>query len=1230
MDEKKVWKILGIEKTSDEEAIREAYREALLHTNPEDDPEGFKALREAYERAVYIAAHGDEGKESNAEASDAKETPIGILIGKAEEIYADIRTRRDLSCWEAWAEDPLIQGLDTVDAVRQEFLLFCEWHYLFPPKIWRFFDRVFRICDELSALLEVFPENFIRFLQRSITEEDYFTYDEVIDRDELDFAPVTEIPVEAESEYNDEADLSDTDKYLRNVTGLYHIYGALQNKYTPEEEIPKLLDNLASRIIALRASEIYHPFEMIGLLRYLDFTDRNEEGLPVALHFLTPESIPELDFFSLANLGYFLANSYYKLGKDPAEIAFVLDAFDQVLSKEPHYVLANYGKSIYYFMTEDYDKADEAVLLAAEFSEQNKCIERFVDLVDERLLQYHESRLAENPKDIKSAIEAGWCYLRKNDTKRTMELLNSIVPDAENEYVYYNLYARCFVRDENFKEAEPHLLKWQEYLLATYEKSQRVSPDELTTEEKKQLERLSYSYYLLALCRKERGDIDGALEMMDLGTRRAVRQDEKVRTTFVKGQMLHEAKRYDVALDLWNEMIEQIPEFSSAYMMRQEAAFYERNAQQVIQDFWKLTEMAPEYRQAYVYAAKVYNAYERGDLFDEMMEVAEKNGIDSMALSYEKARRLMLDKEYEPAHQIFHQLFPDIDSEACDIEDKSDFYYDYGRDVFNVSKDPKYADEKDNMLQLAMMLTEKAIAENDHSRKAHWLKTDILEMKNEDATEAYETMLRIFPYDADVFYEYGRYLVRRKKKREAVKLFKETARLNPDHRAVHEKLSDYYLDRYYNTEKQRYYKQAVDHSLRQIENYANAYYYVSLGLVYMDGYEFDKALEAGQKAAEEEPNDAYAYNVIGYSLMMLKRYAEAEEAFNKGNQLLAEHPVNMALQRNFIRFLEQRGRYREAIDYAKAYYGQFHLDNTDTHGTLARLYKADGDYESAIRELDIVFKYYRRGAAGKEPEGGFIGAGDFSKQYPRADIETMSYIVVSQVKKIETLFIMGKKEECERLYQDLAEYIRRDEFKGRPRLAGNGKVQRRRNMFIASIYRELGRHEMYVRRDFDAAIKHLEFSALYREASVRASERSYLLGKTRLELAEALMRAGRAKEAREAAEKCFYNLIEPHRNIEEFLVYPASKPLRYSEIAKYYYFMGDREKAEELLGTMLDFPPCSFCRETECYDRFLTLANILEMSGDIEQALKAYRRALEISSTDAELYVAIDTLEKLT
>ena len=47
--------ILGIEETKDEEMIRDAYRTLLKTTNPEDDPEGFKRLREAYEGAIALA-----------------------------------------------------------------------------------------------------------------------------------------------------------------------------------------------------------------------------------------------------------------------------------------------------------------------------------------------------------------------------------------------------------------------------------------------------------------------------------------------------------------------------------------------------------------------------------------------------------------------------------------------------------------------------------------------------------------------------------------------------------------------------------------------------------------------------------------------------------------------------------------------------------------------------------------------------------------------------------------------------------------------------------------------------------------------------------------------------------------------------------------------------------------------------------------------------------------------
>ena len=50
MDEKQIWLVLETEPTKEEEQIKQAYRKKLARTNPEDDPEGFKRLREAMSR----------------------------------------------------------------------------------------------------------------------------------------------------------------------------------------------------------------------------------------------------------------------------------------------------------------------------------------------------------------------------------------------------------------------------------------------------------------------------------------------------------------------------------------------------------------------------------------------------------------------------------------------------------------------------------------------------------------------------------------------------------------------------------------------------------------------------------------------------------------------------------------------------------------------------------------------------------------------------------------------------------------------------------------------------------------------------------------------------------------------------------------------------------------------------------------------------------------------------
>ena len=113
MKEEMVWKILEIEPTNDEEAIRNAYRAKLVVTNPEDDQEGFMELKEAYDRALELAA-GD--------GNDEEENEYSEIIARVDAIYKDINKRMDVSCWKELLSDPVFTSLDEQDDVRREFL----------------------------------------------------------------------------------------------------------------------------------------------------------------------------------------------------------------------------------------------------------------------------------------------------------------------------------------------------------------------------------------------------------------------------------------------------------------------------------------------------------------------------------------------------------------------------------------------------------------------------------------------------------------------------------------------------------------------------------------------------------------------------------------------------------------------------------------------------------------------------------------------------------------------------------------------------------------------------------------------------------------------------------------------------------------------------------------------------------------------------------------------------
>ena len=62
MEKELIFHILEMDGLTDERAVKAAYRKKLKVTNPEDDPEGFRKLREAYEQALMLLQEEREKK----------------------------------------------------------------------------------------------------------------------------------------------------------------------------------------------------------------------------------------------------------------------------------------------------------------------------------------------------------------------------------------------------------------------------------------------------------------------------------------------------------------------------------------------------------------------------------------------------------------------------------------------------------------------------------------------------------------------------------------------------------------------------------------------------------------------------------------------------------------------------------------------------------------------------------------------------------------------------------------------------------------------------------------------------------------------------------------------------------------------------------------------------------------------------------------------------------------
>ena len=617
MDETISFSILEIDRTKDKQAIQDAYRKLLVKVNPEDDPEGFKRLREAYEAANAYADRPEELKK-------APETPIEHWIERVSQVYFSLSKRTDASCWDKLLKEDILHELDTSVDARNALLDFLADNYRIKTEIWKMVDHTFNLQEERAELLERFHPNFIDFVMHQCQSDDDFPYEEFKGEDDADYD-----------------------------TFLYHYYELCRKNDSGDVE------GAGGILDTLKHLPVSHPYLMLEEARL----ERNRQNIEAAsgwIHGLL--ALMGEDMRSLAYGG----EIYWENGeKEEAK-----ECFEKILKDCPTHYMANKYLAKYYLEQGDAVKAKEYCVEALRISSQEEALLETMHNINQSLMKLYEERIEKKEASDEDVMELGWCYLQNDLSGKGVELLEGRTVGESRKAEYYSLLSKCYLMEQQYQKA----VDAARACIPCIETEAKAREEEAKEEDKgKQMERIpgriagaceiiAKALHSLAregkLSREEQDkNYEQALEAVD----EALKQEPNSRNYLIeKAQIFMDQEKYEKALDVCDQMIDTDRNDFYAYVLRQKCCFEMHNGQGVVDNFYSAKDIYAGYPQIYELAADVFIRYSQYEDAKGILKQAEDAEVGSpkldllrLTIARETAEK---DEEFKAAYEESKKL----------------------------------------------------------------------------------------------------------------------------------------------------------------------------------------------------------------------------------------------------------------------------------------------------------------------------------------------------------------------------------------------------------------------------------------------------------------------------------------------------------------------------------------------------------------------------------------------